>query len=400
MSIKIQSSPLGVATLYDALSAAFELVPQGSSNGYGYRQWYYATTDTYVPDRETTPTTITFSLSAIDPETRTAVTPVIQSVTWYEINASGTETTIGTVTSDTVQTTNYTINTDGSLVVRKNVPYNASVSLRCKVIWSDPRNGDLHEDEQVATLSTSLAAEEVYSIVLDQTTQHYNPLSGESSQYVINARAMLGETEVTSRVKFFWYWVDGTNEVLMENGTAPSGATNPCMAYVSGQYTSQLTVDADMETDSLIVICRLASNTTATAPDDRCRAQTIVRWKMPRVDGYTYSLNGDVARETISDMEFAVKFRKGESDIDEDIINARTAVSWRMKRDNSSTSTALGFARTAKVGSSSLIASDNSRMVVTPDTYVLGPNKCVTHSGKVVTYTSGGTEYYVVGREL
>lgn len=407
MSGRINSQPIGVKTIYEPLDAAFDITVTGSNSGVGLSQWYISSKvltpqetddDKYDPNRKRYPVTLHPVVTAIDTETHAAVSPVIQGVSWTEITGSGTRTLI-TNTSDT-SSADYVVLTDGSLKVKKNIPYNEQVSIECVVTWTDPRNGEWHKDSKSLNLKTNLAATEVWDVHIVESSQKWNPLSGMSSTFTVTAKAMLGGTDMSddSDVTFVWKYIHNNTEVAVDD------SEDPCLAYVSGQGTKTITIDAEYETEKLTLVCYIGTGNPVTVMTN-IRAYANIVWSIPRSEGMAFSPNGDTARQTIPTMTFQTMVQSGGAQVAENILRSRTRTHWTAKRDsNGATRMDLGWGFEATMKRSDLLASDGSRMVVTPEIHVLSPYKVITQNfsgtDKVLYYMDGSTQRFIISKVI
>lgn len=409
MSGRINSQPLGVKTLFDALDVTVDINVTGNNSGVGLSQWYYANKavssddDKYSPNRKRTPITLHPVIKAVDPEKRTQVTPSIQSITWTEVAANGTRTNVGVWnTGQITAATNYAVNSDGSLVVMKNVPYNAQVSIECVIRWMDPRSNDFHTDSITVNLKTNLAADDTWSVAIKERTQKWNPLSGMSSVFNVSAKAYLGDVERTSDVTFIWKYMHNLGTAANPNWVekAVDDTDFPCLAYVSGQGTSTISINAEYETEKLTLVCHIGTGSPVTEVANVFAYANVV-WSLPQAEGSAYSPNGDTARTTIPTMTFQTMVQAGGDKVSESILKGRTCTHWRAKRDSvSATTKDLGWGYEVTMNNSDLIAADGSRIVITPEIYVLSPYKLMTQDNKVLYYDDNGTRKYIIAKVI
>ena len=412
MSGRINSQPLGVKTLFDALDITVDINVTGNNSGVGLSQWYYQNkelapgetdADRYSPNRYGTggePITLHPVIKAVDPATRSAVTPAIQTVTWTEIASNGTRTPITNTTDGA--TALYVVKPDGSLLVKKNVPYNAQVSIECVILWTDPRNSEPHNDTKVVNLKTNLEADETWRIEIEKPSQRWNPLSGSSSTFTVKARALNGKTDKSSDVTFIWKYMHNLGTASSPNWVEKKveDSDYPCLAYVSGQGTNTITVNAEYETETLTLVCHIGTGSPVTEVAN-VKAYASVIWSLPQAEGNTYSPNGDTARSTIPTMTFKTMVQAGGTNVSEAILRSRTRTHWKAKRDSAGASAqdwGWGFEVTRK--NTELIASDKSRIVITPEIYILSPYKLITQDSKVLYYDDNGTRKYIVEKVI
>ena len=418
MAKKLNSRPLTVTTLFSPLSVMMGIESLYATIGNGLEQYYYEETGTYMPDRTLSPTMLRPVVKATESDLWTEVTPTIQNVSWYIIDNTNPNGVLVTVNNEQATAdTPYYVYDDGRLAIRRNIsPTGDQISAKCVVTWSDPRNGESHTDSKTVALVTHKAAEGLYKVVIDQKTHYWNPLSGTSSLKTITARAMQGETDVTAKAKFFWYhrW-NGTLKLIDNSGSNVADMESYCAAYVSGQGTATLTVDADRIKSVLLgdntesvqeaFVCMIGiigdGQTAAdvTSPLPYTMAQATVEWTYPPTEGYAYSPEGRVVKPDFSHMDFLVKYQAAKTDIDDDIINEHVRTSWRKKNTKQATVTSLGTSPNIRLTKDDLYNSDGSSTQVTPEGEILTPYRIIKDgSGSVMTCTVNGTEYIVVGR--
>ena len=418
MAKKLNSRPLTVTTLFSPLSVMMGIESLYATVGNGLEQYYYEETGTYLPDRTLSPTMLMPVVKATESDAWTEVTPVIQNVSWYIIDNTDRDGTLVTVNNEQATAdTPYYVYDDGRLAIRRNIPPTGDqINVKCVVTWSDPRNGESHTDSKTVALVTHKASEGLYKVVIDQKTHYWNPLSGTSSLKTITARAMQGETDVTARAKFFWYhrW-NGVLKLIDNSGSSVADMDSYCAAYVSGQGTATLTVDADRIKSVLLgdntesvqeaFVCMIGiigdGQTAAdvTAPLPYTMAQATVEWTYPPTEGYAYSPEGRVVKPDFSYMDFLVKYQAAKTDIDDDVIAEHVRTSWRKKNTKQAGSTSLGTSPNIRLHRNDLYNADGSSTQVTPEGEILTPYRIVADgSGNVLTQTVDGTEYIVVGR--
>jgi len=380
---------MDVPTIYTALATQFRL----ETSGGGTLQTYYGNGQGWKPNRTLTPLVVKPVLIAVDPDTQELLTPVFQNVTWEEVftedNSDPEDTatiywTIGSTTGSL--RSEYTVASDGTLTVRRNVEPEESVSLRCTVIWTDPRTGTNYTETKTLPLACSLESDEVYGVSIAQPTRRWNPLSGTSSRFTFVAAATLGPTDVTSSVKFFWYYVTNGQEVLVDD------AGNPCAAYVSGQGTSTLVVDADYEGDALAFVVRIAPSLSAISPTEPCRDHCSVAWDLPEIEEIYATPKGRVARPSTDELTFAVRYQAENQDISDAVSRQRIVKRWFMRRRNSTTGntdeSTLIYNETATVKASALMTNGDVHAFVGAEGFILGPLKVVKHNGQPVLYNN------------
>jgi hypothetical protein len=203
---------------YDPLDVAKTLEVYGGS----LKQVYFPATGEYVPNRQLVPLTLMPKVSVIDPHNMMTEANLINH-RWYENNVQ------------IVNNSNYTINSDGSLVVKKNVDYLNPLELTYRGTLDDTRSSRAIEIELSVTLTTTESAGGGVVTKLDKSAAWtYNPLLLETEKTI---KAMMYRTEVLlddAEVEYEWLVVD--------NGTERA-FTDMDLFYKSGQNTNTLVID-------------------------------------------------------------------------------------------------------------------------------------------------------------
>lgn len=393
---KVKSQGLGVSTLYSPLNATLSLVDVGNI---GLRQFYYRTEQAYEPDHEITPLILRPDVSVYDPDSKQAYKPTYSSVTWYVTDKNGTTTAY---TADDTSA-DFSVGEDGSLIMRKNVPYGNGLTLRCSVAYIDSRKGTTETIEESVTVTTDDVAESTYSIKVSGLYNgnatgdriYWRPLSNISPIVSFTAKAMQGNDDVSSTCKFFWYYMFNGSLVAVDD------SNNPLLALVSlSSNGSTITLNADYESDGIELYVKMADSTTATAPNvPFVKARANISWDTRRLRGRAYSVNGDTARADMVSHTYKVLYRQNGVDIPEEIANKRIVTEWTLEKINPSTgakiSRYLGTGASITLPESEVIGNQYPVNVV-PEGKIIGAMVAVTHGGKVVTH--GGK--IVTGRKF
>ena len=400
MARRIRTGAISVESLYGQLSAKLELQVMGGVNPVVNKQWYYPNAESanrFKPDYTKTGLFIKPVVTLIDPDTATNYTPSSFSTIWTEVKYGvAPKPFTGNVTEGGKVV--YKVAADGELEVCKNVYPEDPITLICEITYEDTRTGELGKLNESITLTTSMSAEETYSIKLTPEHQYFNPLAKSSEHtglYTIEATAMLGDKEATD-VKYFWYYVYehkvGSSYVYDE--VLVDDADNPCLAYDpsnqtsdSGQGKASIVLDADYDSEDITIVCRIGKSTSSTPDIANVKANATLRWKVPNISGDVFSYNGDTARSFIREHKFGVLFRQQGKDIADAISKERIMKQWRLKKSNSTTSTNLGWGHEMTVKESMLLDKNNPA-VVSADGYLLSPYQAVVLYEKV-TNTSG-----------
>lgn len=362
----------------------------------------------WSPDRTATPLQLTPKITAVDTETNMSYTPSVYKCKWYvmEYDASATNSTDSTVKGDYVETEvtststedDYYKTTDGkTLTVRKNVPYDHAVTIRCVATYQDPRDsGTTHDLEVTQILSTNRDAEAVYPILDTDvpSAQSFNPLTdstydddGEPHGYFsITAKALLNNEDITSNIVIVWYAVDSSgNEVLAD--------TMPW--YVSGQNTATIKVDAMYGEYIRILVRAKATSDTEDLYPSRC--YRTVGWRVVYPQINTVSPNGSAFRSTFTEMTFQTMANLKGRVMDDTIKAKHILFKWITRKSNATEETERGWGQEITLPKDVLGSSrvDNvlPSTLVIPFGYLLGPYEPVTDDGNVVTDDDGNIVY-------
>ena len=382
---KVKSQGLGVSTLYTPLSVSLNLVDIGNI---GVRQYYYRTEQSYEPDHEITPLILRPDVSVYDPDSKQTYKPTYSSVTWYVTDKNGTTTAY---TADNTSA-DFSVGSNGALTMRKNVPFDNALTLRCSVAYIDSRKGTVETIEESVTVTTDAIAESVYSLRVigmyngnvTGNRIYWRPLSNVSPIVSFTAKALKGDADVSDSCKFFWYYRFNGNLISVQD------AENPLLAFVSTSSNgSTITLNADCEADGIELCVMMADSLTASTPNQPLKARANVCWETHRIRGRAYSDNGDTARENMSSHTYKVLYRQGGYDIPEEIAQRRIVTEWTLEKINPSTGAkitrSLGVGSSITIPESELLDS-NYPVNVVPEGKILGAMIAVTHGGKIVTH--------------
>ncbi|WP_373168953.1 hypothetical protein [Bacteroides cellulosilyticus] len=365
MKIKTAVQPQPVRTSYTPLKASFGIVIDG---GGSKTQFYYTNANTYIPNRTITPMKLRSFLNIADPDgiISNGDKSSQLTVTWYE----GSE-----ATQITDSNSGYTLNADGTLLVKKNVTPSAPVQLICRATFTDTRNGNTLVYYDTFTLNTIQKSDDQLSLSINQPAKiTYNPL--KDSQYIdITAVLKMGsETVADANVAYWWYKVENGEETLINSSDLN-------IEYVSGQGTKTLCVDAD-NTYLSIIRCRAAyyTGTKPSAPtDDTLMAETVIVYKIPPIKAFVYSPNGNTIRKGVNNMIFYVKILTNKEELTTEQINKFFFVKWFKKSSAAgATATEIGHGNSISVTADSLRLSGGLQMSVYPEVYEIGPYTVLT----------------------
>lgn len=399
-----QSRPLVVDTQYAALSTSFTIQSVGDQS---LEQWYDPTTSTYKPDRaSSSPLVLKPVLSIFDPDGILPSSPTaFKKVVWTEIveTAEGI-TDNGDVTliydyvvigGESVRV--YTQQTDGTLIVRRNVPAGQSYRLRCNLTYTDARTGyDMKFQSEVILLTSAI--EEAPCVLVKTTSERveYHPLLNAvaDNEVVVEpvtfgATLYRGDNEVTD-AKYFWYWIsdDYPDGVLVDD------TTNPCIAYVSGQGTSSIVINPDFAED-LSLMCRAADNQTDTTPNVNDRQYFALMTVYDPISSETSSYNGYNLNADMQTMTFSQLIKMKGVDIDPAIRAKYIRVHWFHKLASSNTIVDDGYEDEMTYSRSELESAVGDSCLVYAEIEISTAFYGVTQDGSLVVQDGA----YVVSRD-
>jgi len=406
----IKSVPLVVDTSYAPLNTSFYIK---SAADQVLEQWYDEANMVYRPDRASTePLTLIPVLTLYDTDTGATLPTNAFTVVWKEIKENnGTVIDSGDVTdiTDTVtidgQTYRvYTVNTDGTLIVRRNVPVGWSYRLRCILTYTDARTGDTITMQDEVMLITNKTEDAAY--IFSLTTERritYRPLINSVSNGAVTvqnvqfgAKLLLGGNEVQG-AKYFWYWVDPTHV----NGVLFGDTTTPCAAYVSGQNTQTLTLNPD-RTDGLTVMVMAGSDSTQATPDVPVREYFSLQVVYDEVGGEVASTNGCRLKSGMTSMYFKELLKVKDRDMPDAIRDEYIRLNWKSKKASLSTVNDEGWGMDVTLERSKLTSSAGDTVLVYPEITILGAMDYLTDDSPggsgLLTDDSPGGSGYVLGR--
>ncbi|WP_330940610.1 hypothetical protein [Bacteroides sp. MSB163] len=363
--LKTSVQPQPIRTSYTPLKASFGIVIDG---GGSKTQFYYTNANTYIPNRAVTPMKLRAFLNIVDPD------KIISNgdkssqltVTWYENSESN---------QITSENSNYILNADGTLLVKKNVIPTAPAQILCRATFIDTRNNNTLVYNDTFTLNSIQKSDDQLSLSINQPAKiTYNPL--KDNQYIdITAALKMGsETVADANVAYWWYKVVNGEETLIDSSDLN-------IEYVAGQGTKTLRIDAD-NTYLSVIRCRAAyyTGTKPSAPaDDTLMAETAIVYKIPPIRAFVYSPNGSIIRKGMANMTFYVKILTNKEELTTEQINKYFFVKW-FKKSSAAGATAveIGHGSSISVTADSLRLSGGLQMSVYPEVYEIGPYTVLT----------------------
>jgi len=169
------SQPMVMATQLVPLDDNIRIDATGLLN-----QWYYDNDGSYQPNREITPLLLTPTVTVYDQEAKTTSTATLHSVLWTALGEgqNGADLPISSTN------TNDPYYISGSqLIVRKNIPVEKPVTIRCNIQYIDPRvSGKYYNIVDTVNLYTMRDSTIVYPQlnILTEEVLHFSPFIGKS----------------------------------------------------------------------------------------------------------------------------------------------------------------------------------------------------------------------------
>ena len=354
-----------------------------SGDGGSLTQVYDTVNNIYEPeDRRVFPLRLIPVSSITDPDTGQVVP--ITSFTqvdykWYVNNTL----IVSKVTSD-----DYYLETDvsgkitGNLVVRHNVgpEDNFAVTVLCEIQCTDNLRMDVYTFDAAVMLTTEEKAQEMLNIQLCNPAKiTYNPISENISTKTFKAKVYNGSQPVApERIKFFWY----VDDVLAGNETM--------LGYVSGQYTDTLTLDAEY-LDNVLVTVRIATGTTANAPDYPAKAECTLIWNWPRMQAIPYSMSGQTIRRVTDRKKFGSIIQAYSKDISQEKREAYCRVNYLSQPTSTMEKKDHGWGDGVEIPGSDLMQAGGGNVNIDADLYILGTLKQVVddETGNIIIDDNG-----------
>lgn len=176
------STPTVIQTELVPLDENFVIEANGT-----LEQWYYDNTAQFAPDRSITPLILTPKISVVDKELHQSwdnehviksvvVWSIMEDSTWVDITSSS-------------ASGNYVLS-GNNLIVHKNVSYSQGVTIRCRLVYQDPRDNGIYITTQETVL---LTCNRDSNVVLPQvaitnpSARSFNPLVDTQTQFDFDA---------------------------------------------------------------------------------------------------------------------------------------------------------------------------------------------------------------------
>lgn len=362
--IKTAVQPLALRTSYTPLKASFGIVVEG---GGSKTQFFYTNANSYIPNRAITPMKLKAQLFIVDPDgiISNGDKSSLLTVSWFE----------GSEATQIVSGTDYTVNADGTLTMKKNVSPATPIQILCRATFVDARNGNTLVYNDTFSLNSIQKSDDQVSLSINFPAKiTYNPIK-DSQLIDITATLKMGNSIVAdANCAFWWYKVVNGIEQLIN-------ASDLNIEYISGQGTKTLRVDAD-NTYMSVIRCRSAYYTgiKPTAPTDSIlMCETAIIYKIPAVKAFGYSPNGIYIRQGMSSMTFLAKVLTNVEELTEAQINKLFFIKWFKKSTAAgATPSEIGHGISVTVPANSLRLQGGIQMQVYPEVYEIGPYTVLT----------------------
>lgn len=308
--IIVDIQPENIRTVYTPLDTHFGVTVEGGGSP---TQFYYTNENQYIPNRALVPMVLRPSLYVVDPDNLLVNGDHSNKLTvsWYE-NRIETPITTGS---------DYTVNSNGTLSVTKNVPVSTPIQILCRATYTDVRSGKTIILEDRVTLNSIAKSDERVTLLLDKDVMiSYNPIK-DNHLIDITATTYLGSKVAPSaNCTYVWYkwdknvsWVIGTKKTDIE--------------YVSGQGTPTLRIDA-YNVDLGSYQCEVTYS--GGSSNAIAKAYTNLKYKLPAaIRGQIYSKMGNALRKDMSAMEFTCRVYTNTEEIVN--VNRHFLVLWYKK---------------------------------------------------------------------
>lgn len=286
-----------IGIVYNPLNISTMMLVRGGS----LTQTHCAETGEYVPDRSLTPLVIRPAVYVSDPDGIIGNGEVpLTGILWYEIpqDMLGQITDGAYVTGElsrfliTAATEGYSVASDGTLTVTKNIAYLDPKVLVFTASYPDARSGKVLRIQATATLST-LSLAEAATLTLDKPASFvFNPVTDSGVRTVKATLLLGGAAPDADRCKAAYWWyktIDGV-ETLID--------PDEDLFYESGQDTDTLTVDPRYVDGQVKIVCKVeyalpGESLPASPASDCLTAETMVVRRYPDYD-FEHFVHGGV----------------------------------------------------------------------------------------------------------
>lgn len=380
------SAPLTITTRRPTVTSEFSIKVAGGGSLTQAEDTTYSPS-LYEPDRSIFPLILEPAFSAIDDSTKESlstnavykwyVNEVVE--TWDSSKEEG-------LVPETLISGNYYLEKDaesgiptGRLVITKNVDYLTTVTIFCIVNYTDSIHSAIYKEEQHILLTTENKPEDFYDVnMLTPSPIIYNPFGDfteEETDSTISIKADVTkgkehlDEEQLAGIKFFWYFDDIPVE---ESGSS---------AYVSGQGTDTLVIDADYA-DMLTIKVMIANNPSASEPNVHALDEKVLKWEYPQITVEPYSLSGSAVKNSEGEKVFMPFVKVNGHDLAEAKWKKYMRLQWVSKDTATGVETERGWGEVAIINNSELYSKDTA---ININAFLLGPLEKVTMNEEEIT---------------
>ena len=373
------SQPMVLDVMLTPLTESFQINASDTT-----QQWYYANTNSWSPSRTTNPLILTPVLSVFDTDTEITYTPQFGDVKWYYLSNGAFVQITNTTDGDNVD---YIVYPDGHLAVKKNVAWDAPVTLKCVCPYADPRRSGISNTVQATIdLSTNRDATSVLPTVdiACEPTVLYDIFKDVSSQKTFTAKVMKDGEDITSTSSILWYVLNksnGTETIINATTTVDGTSVTVFPCYVSGYNAATLTLDA-MYTEDITVVARVVK-TASPLELYPCKAIRTLRWDNIPLSIIVHSNNSGGIRTDTESMDFDIIANIRHQTLTDAQKLANLLINWKRRNAANSTIFDDGWGQALHLKGDTLRAYNSTLVYV--EAYLLGAYEVVADDGEVVT---------------
>lgn len=279
------SRPLAVTTIYRPLTTSLKIMALGSLPT---TQFYYQSAQEWLPDHAKQPVyadngvqedgvlRLRANYFMQDEDDLIDTSKITPQIYWYVNEAQ--------ITFTDTSKDYYIAGRD--LYVKKNFTHLDGATIRCDVVFTDPRNSQPIVLSDTLVLNAVLKAKDAWQINLlcDRTRKHY-PITSEQTIYDFEAEIREGAILRNDDVSWFW-------DYSLDNGKTFKTINADCLWYVKGLSTNMLTIDMDY-IENILVRCRVGSTKDKKTPDLPNEATVSMSWRWPALKPEVFSYGGN-----------------------------------------------------------------------------------------------------------
>ena len=340
----LTTSTTTVTSVYTPLSGRMQI-----NSSAPLAQMYYSARNEWMPDHRAKPIVFGYDYDIIDPDGIVGNSSFSPDAKWY-VN--------GEYISTSDAQADYYLNTSGNLICRKNVTHDNGDEVSVEVQFTDPRTGQSFILTDTVQLTAQLQNDEQWMLtVVSERLMKYVPMRDTDPVKSITAKATYGCVDKSDDVEWVWEYkeADADDWAAIDNHPA----------YVSGQGTKTLKVDADC-TENMTLRCRIKVN-GATLNNE---AGAAIAWLYLDVNIEPYSKGGNLllAHQDALDFDTHVHVA-GRSDLTDEEKEEWLLVQWNRHLQGGSSNTVIGAGNKISVQASTL----RNNVGSTPQTHTIAP---------------------------